>query len=276
MMRVGRLWVPISTRWKLIHLSIKVNRQPERYGDHIIVAQRYLPYEDARRYVNRVGVKNRAAYWRWHDSVKCGFIPKMPHRVYKEWTSWNEFLGTTNSFEKTRARKCGMKVSYRPFWEAVRYSQKVCHDCGISSQREWEEWYDKGECPKDIPKRPSHVYEEFIGKGWPVWLGKSIEGKIMSQKENVGIFCLHTTTYMPKNIIKAMVYHDGVAQMNELLNEDPSLEKPFRTYRWEPEATKAVQILFESRASDKGDNTWLVPNMNDLTFELDNILLWYK
>ena len=201
-------------------------------------------------------------------------LPRYPDQHYAEWTSWNDFLGTTNSFEKTLRRKKGMKVEWRPFWEAVRYAQRMADDHGITTQKEWEVWHDSGMCAKDVPKRPQLEYSEFKGAGWPVWLGKNIKGKLMSQKQNVTLLGVHTTTTMPKNMLTIINWKDGLAQMREAMAHDPQLEAPKRLYKWEPELAGQVHQTIVALANEKGNSVWLCGNVHELFFELDNLLEW--
>lgn len=242
---------------------------------HRAKRQRFLQYSDALELVRRHSIHSRAHYWRWHDSVKPP-LPRMPNKHYAEWSSWNDFLGTMNSFEKTLRKRMGMKVSWRPFWEAVRYAQRVAKEEGIHTQKEWEKWHDSGMCPKDIPKRPQLEYSEFTGVGWKTWLGKNIRGKIMSQKQNLALFALHTTTTMPKNILTIRKYTDGMYAMQEAMRDDPSLEKPLRVYKWEDPLADQVYKVVEALGVDKGNNQWLCPNVHELIFELDNMLEWHR
>lgn len=243
---------------------------------HSTKTLKYLPYPAARDYVQKyTDVRNVLQYRKWHDSAKPEFLPRHPDRVYNSF-SWNDFLNTTNSFEKTLMRKKGEKIVWRPFWEAVRYAQRVAHDSGIHTQKQWEEWHDRGMCPKDIPKRPQLEYSEFTGAGWKTWLGKNIRGKIMSQKQNLAIFALHTTTTMPKNILTIRKYTDGMYAMQEEMRDDSSLEKPLRVYKWEDPLADRVYKVVEALGVDKGNNQWLCPNVHELIFELDNLLEWHR
>lgn len=233
---------------------------------------RYLPYEDAKEYVQKKSnARSRKQYWRWHDSVKPP-IPKYPHRTYAEWESWNEFLNTTNSFEKNLAKKHNKKLKvYRPFWEAVRAAQHYAKQYGIDTQDKWLEWHDSGMCPDDIPKYPYHVYEEWKGTGWTTWLGKSLKGKIETAKQEVGVMALCTTPGMPGNVLTVVVDNNGLSSLKEKW-DDSVMGKPLRVYKWEKELIPYVDRIFRQFAFDKGDRKWLCPNVHALIFELDSIL----
>lgn len=232
----------------------------------------FLPYEDAIQFVRKYSdATTRAQYRRWHDSKKPGVVPKAPDRVYEEWSSWNEFLGTTNSFEKKRDRLKKNKVTYRPFWEAVRYAQQKAKEHNITSQGEWEEWHDSGMCAKDVPKRPHHVYDEFTGKGWSVWLGKDIKSKIATAKQNVAVMAVCQTPGYPPNMITIVVEGSGVTALRDRWDRT-IVGKPYRIYNWESDLIPYVEQIFIQHSYDKGNKMYLVPNMHALLFELDNIL----
>ena len=235
--------------------------------------QTYLPYQDAIQFVRKHSTATtRAQYIKWHTAAKPGVVPKYPNRVYDEWSSWNDWLGTTNSFEKTLARKKKEKRQpYRPFWEAVRYAQAAAKEYGLHTQDDWEEWYDSGMCAKDVPKRPHHEYDEFVGKGWPVWLGKNIEAKVSTAKVEVAVMAICGTPGQPANVVTAIVASGGLAALKDKW-ADRVMGKPYRIYKWEAELTKYVDRLFRQHAHHRGGQVWLVPNMNALLFDLDNIL----
>lgn len=235
--------------------------------------KRYLPYHKAVQYLREEckHLTTRTLYQKWHREVEPKFLPRFPERVYDEWESWSTFLGTTNSFEKTRARKKGEKIVHRTFWEAVRYAQQKAKEHNITTREQWEQWHDSGMCAKDIPKRPQLVYEEFVGTGWPVWLGTKVEAKVKTAKENVAVMCIASLVDQPPNVVTVMIEGRGLEALKE--NWDQTIVgRPYRVYKWEKDMVKYVDRLFNHHAFNRGDKMWLVPNMNALLFELDNIL----
>jgi hypothetical protein len=191
--------------------------------------------------------------------------------VYSEWQSWNDYLGTTNSFEDAVARKRGEKKVYRVFWEAVRYAQQNAKQYNITTREMWEEWYDSGMCAKDIPKRPHHVYPEFVGTGWNVWLGKNVEAKVETAKREVAVMALCRVVGQPPNVVTIVVEGDGLSALRDKW-DDSVIGKPYRAYKWERENAAYVNQIMEHFAHKRDNNVWLVPNLNALLFELDSIL----
>lgn len=234
----------------------------------------YLPYEDAVKYIQSLNPrpKNRAEYIRWHKVTHCGFIPRYPNRVYTQWESWSLFLGTTNSFEQYKGSFGDkQKIVYRPFWEAVRYAQQAAKDHNLKTKDDWEEWYDSGMCPKDIPKRPYHAYTEFTGKGWPVWLGLKPEAKLVTAKQKVAVMAVCQTPGYPPNVVSIVVEGNGFSAFKDRW-DGTIVGKPYRIYNWETDLIPYVEKIFAQHSFEKGNKMYLVPNMNALLFELDNIL----
>ena len=233
----------------------------------------YLPYHKAQEFARELHLTSRKQYWQWWDANKPAYIPKRPEKVYEQWESWNMFLGTTNTFDKERGTK--IKKVYRPFWEAVRYAQQKAKEHNISTQGEWHEWHDSGMCAHDVPKRPDQVYEEFVGSGWKVWLGKNIESKIKTAEQNVGVMALCACPGEPANVIMRVVSGNGMAVLKEKY-DDGVIGKPYRMYVWEKEMIPQVDALFARHCHKRDENVFVVPNMNALLFDLDAVLQWVR
>jgi hypothetical protein len=75
-------------------------------------------------------------------------IPASPDETYKEWSNWNDFLGTDKQSE------------YLPYEEAKSFVQNE----NLRSQKDWKVWC-KTKRPKNIP---SHPYVVYKGK-WTTW-----------------------------------------------------------------------------------------------------------
>ena len=228
--------------------------------------QKYLTFDQAREFL-RANVNpfllTRKAYWEWHDRVKPSFLPKRPDKVYKDF-SWNEFLGTTNSFEKTLERNRGkVRRVYRPYWEAVRWAQKFCNEEGIDSQRGWREYCaGGGVLPDDIPVWPSHEYENF---SWVVWTGKDVRGHLEAYKNSVMVVGLHNVVGSEANCVVIKVWKGGVSELRE--GDDSGIAG--RLYQaWEVEEnTLAMLEAGLNRYGHRRDIGYIVPNLNQL--------LWY-
>lgn len=230
----------------------------------------YLSYHEAVEYIRKRNLKSRDDYWRWWSSLTPHPpVPKMPHRVYPEWESWNVYLGTTNVFDPKRGTK--RKINYRPFWEAVRMAQSYAKQYKITTQKGWEEWCDSGMCPKDIPKYPPQVYPEFVGTGWTVWLGKNIESKVETAKREVSVLALAQVAGQPANVITLVVEPMGLSALKEKWDASV-MGKLYRVYKFEKEMVARVDHLMGRFAHKRDDKVYLVPNMQALISELDFLL----
>ena len=58
--------------------------------------RKYLPFEQAREEVRKLGLKSATYYHKYHNKNRPKLLPYHPKRIYKsqEWQSWGDFLGT--------------------------------------------------------------------------------------------------------------------------------------------------------------------------------------
>jgi len=226
----------------------------------------WLKYDQAARIAKEAGCVSRKSFWDWHAAARPNNIPKMPQRVYKEWTTWGEFLGTTNTFQKYE------KGSYRQFWEAVRWAQKTCREHGLTRSLDWLHYYDAHEAniPADIPKNAHYHYkEEWLG--WATWLGSNIEATIMSQQQEIAVFALCTQSWTPANVIRVVIAKDGIEELKEKVQAD-SLTL-VKVYELEQGLAEDCNTILHSCGSAQPDGTFIIQDMNSLLFEFDNTLL---
>ena len=125
---------------------------------------KFLPYEQAKAYVNNLGLKNVAE---WHKYLKGKVkgldpkpdnIPTNPAVIYKDqgWVGMGEWLDN-GAFPYA-------SKDYRSFKEA----RSFVRDLGLRSSQEWVA-YCKGEIPNLPPKPidiPANIVQQYTGKGW--------------------------------------------------------------------------------------------------------------
>ena len=188
----------------------------------------YLSYEEAREFVRGEMIPSRSKYLEWWERNKPKSIPRFPYRVYKEWTSWNDYLGNDNEFSAKTSR------AWRPFDDAVQFVQKL----KIESYPKWMEYCreHRAEMPEDIPSRPDLVYPQW--RTWPYWLGnKPIEivNAAVEARKNHIFFVIHDQD-VPEN-----VFTFGVEQGGQTALKD----------RWEREKFDIVRLFwFEQEQAD--------------------------
>ena len=125
--------------------------------------KRYRSFKEARKFAQRLGLKNGDDYKRYYESGKVpDDIPKCPWAVYsKEWKGMGNFLGTGN-IQSGQQR-------YRSFTEARKFARKL----GLKDGKEWHQYCKSGKKPDNIPKTPHHIYSkewegvgDFLGTGF--------------------------------------------------------------------------------------------------------------
>ncbi|MCS5712780.1 integrase repeat-containing protein [Candidatus Berkiella aquae] len=95
-------------------------------------------------------------------------IPSSPNQIYKNkgWTSWGDWLGTSNVAPQKR--------TFQSFKMARSFAQSL----KLTAQSDWKR-YCKSACrPYDIPAAPHKVYNGKGWKSWGDWLGS---GNIATQ-----------------------------------------------------------------------------------------------
>lgn len=129
----------------------------------------YLPFEEARKFVRSLGLRNRTEYREYCRSGKKPFdIPSTPEIIYKNsgWTYYGDFLGNS-SFPRLK--------KYRSFDKAREFVNSL----GLKNQKEWQTYVSSGKKPEDIPCNPRGVYKNDGWIGFGDWLGN---GRIANQE----------------------------------------------------------------------------------------------
>ena len=219
---------------------------------------RYVPYEVARSIIQNVTprVTTRTQYWRWHERTNPYYMPKRPDRM-KKWKcdfSWNDYLNTNNSFEKTLARNKGGKRVYRNYWDAVRWAQQLAKDHNITTQKDWRAYIKDNALPDDIPRRPEREYDNF---SWFTWLGKNIESKVVTEQNTVRIVGLHHVSGMNSNVVNIRIHKGEVSEESGKLYQGWEMED--NTVEW---VEKGLD-MYGSRVEEG----WIVSNVHQV--------LWY-
>jgi superfamily II DNA or RNA helicase len=129
----------------------------------------YRPFEEARKFVRSLGLKNDNDWRKYYKSgMKPSDIPSDPGQVYEDegWKSLGDWLGTGNV--------ASQDMVYRPFEEAREFVRSL----GLKRGTDWDKYCKSGEKPIDVPIVPEHVYKNEGWKSMGDWLGT---GKISNQ-----------------------------------------------------------------------------------------------
>ena len=134
----------------------------EGYGDWTGTGNKrsisFLPFEEARRYVQNLKIKNQIE---WRNYVKSKnrpkYIPSAPWHIYVEWESFSDWLGTT------RIRP----TEFLSFEEARNF----VHTLKLQNTTQWEQWVLTDKKPLNIPAKPEKFYSKTMTwTNWTDWL----------------------------------------------------------------------------------------------------------
>jgi len=236
------------------------------------MSNKYAPWNTARQAALELSLQSKSAYIKWHKEIKPTYLPRYPDKVYDEFVSWNDFLGTQNAFrgniEKDRL--------WRPYWEAVKWAQSIASQFDLDSRVDWVDWCKtEKNLPIDIPLAPDVVYAEFKGNGWPVWLGKDVRSKLkaMGVQTHLFVICSHENLSVPGNYYTIMHAKLGISELKEKLSKHKDM-RIYRIYDWDEKLSDQVNKMIEAYSKDMGDNKLFIPDLNSLLFELDCTLTW--
>ena len=121
-----------------------------------------MPYEQAKKYVQALGIKTQHEFFEWRKSgQRPDTIPPDPNKSYFEFKSWGEFLGTN--------RIANQDKQYKSYEEAKAFLKPL----RITSRRHFVELYELGIIPADVPKNPFSYYSKHGSWiSFPDFLGK--------------------------------------------------------------------------------------------------------
>jgi hypothetical protein len=122
----------------------------------------WRPFEEAREYVQSLGLKNSHEWHAWaRSSARPDDIPHKVEKIYngKGWISLGDWLGTGHIAYQ--------KMIYRPFLEARAFVRSL----GLKSFYAWKAWAASSERPDDIPAGAHRTYKDKGWAGWGDWLG---------------------------------------------------------------------------------------------------------
>lgn len=233
-------------------------------------SSKWLSYEDAREFVQKEQIQSRQQFLKWYQDNKPRRIPKHPERVYtqpNEWTSWNDFLGTDNEFNKTRH-------NWRPFNEAVQWAHKQNIAGGKIG---WLKWVDENEdgLPEDIPRRPDLAYKRQW-MSWKHWLGDAVVEKVEAQQKTQSaavFYIIQEREYSNvANVFTVGVETGGVSALKDRWTQEKF--QVVRLYKFKPEKKQDIDHLINQLSSPYfgNNNVRAVINVHELAWELTSIL----
>lgn len=219
--------------------------------------QNYLSWEEAREFVRSEMIPSRGKFREWYERNKPKTIPPFPYRVYKEWISWNDFLGNENKFNE----KIGTK--WRPLLDATI----EVHKLGLHTQTQWMEFAKTDQLPEDIPARPDLVYDDW--RSWSHWLGnrpvEAIEIKQEAQRAQV-YFIIHDPV-VPLNVLTFGIESSLASMKQRWEREKFEIVKMFW---YQPDKAAIAKQIVEALSTpyQGNDRERIVPNVWEICWYL--------
>ena len=169
---------------------------------------KYLPFEECRQLVRSELLPSKGKYQEWHDRNQPQQIPKYPYRVYTapgEWSSWNDWLGNSNTFNV----RIGTK------WLTLIEATKYVHTLNLKSFAEWMEYCKTGKLLDTIPKRPELTYNDWIS--WPKFLGNTPAERIevIKEAQKTQVYYITHEIGAPENVFSFGVEQLGISGMKD-------------------------------------------------------------
>lgn len=111
----------------------------------------FCSFKIAKEHVRKLQLKNCEEYAQWSKHSRPEMIPSSPNQFYKnEWTSWGDYLGTNNKWNRTKQ-----------FWSFEK-AREWMHRSGIKTCNEFSEKRAKGLIPEGIPSHPEQYYSRCL------------------------------------------------------------------------------------------------------------------
>ena len=223
----------------------------------------FLSWNEAREHMRSEMIPSRGKYLEWWDRNKPKTIPRYPYRVYKEWTTWNDFLGNSNTFND----KAGTK--WIPLEEAV----PIVHKLKIASYSDWMEWAKQpGNLPENIPARPDLVYDNW--RSWNHWLGNKVVEAIQAKQEATKTqvyFIIHEQD-TPGNVLTFGVESMGVAGLKERWEREKF--DVIRMFWYDPKQGDQLKRIVDATTTSYlgANNQRIAPNVWETVYHIASIL----
>lgn len=217
----------------------------------------YLPWNEAREFVQSEMIPSRGKFKEWHARNKPKTIPPFPYRVYKEWISWNDFLGNENKFNE----KIGTK------WKPLLDATVEVHKLGFNTQTQWMEFARTDQLPADIPARPDLVYDNW--RSWNHWLGnkptQAIEIKQEAQRSHV--YFIIRDHNVPLNVLTFGIESSLASMKQRWEREKFEIVKMFW---YQPDKVEIVKKIVEALSTpyQGNDRERIVPNVWEVCYYL--------
>lgn len=181
-------------------------------GSKYIVPNSFRDFNSARVWARNQNLSSSREWFKLCRSKrKPKDIPRSPDTVYKEWSSWGDWLFGY------------VKKGKRKPWLSFKNARAHVRKLKLESESDWRVFVKSKKMPSNIPKSPRITYkDEWIS--WPNWLGtknKSVK-KIILDYEYVSLWAM-------KNGIKSCTHWRELVKTGKLPKGFPT--DPSRAYK---------------------------------------------
>jgi len=237
-----------------------------------------IPYIVAEKLVRVLApeVKTSRQYRRWLRRTRAYYLPYYPERIYTNF-SWPVFLGIPpKDFGEVERKRKEKIANYKPMWEAIRWSQKYCREHGINTVEKWKQHiHEGGEIPDTIPTNPAYAYRNDGFPGMAVWCGKNVEAIQESISKVTPIITLLHAINTPQNVLQLVSWPNGVSDFKEKWQNQSDYDRIIGCWALESELVPEINRILSENGSFNGEE-WTIPNVNNLTWELNSVLEMVK
>lgn len=144
--------------------------------------RRFRYFKEARECARSLNLRSSIEWGKYCVSGEKPIdIPSNPHRFYKMWQGWADFLGSKDLRKK----------DFRSFKDARTFAKSL----KLSSSCEWYKWSSSGKRPTDIPSNPVSFYSDEW-KGWGNFLGRTSG---VSLQTRINLYFPTKTRYYSRN-----------------------------------------------------------------------------
>jgi superfamily II DNA or RNA helicase len=122
----------------------------------------WLPFEEARKYVQTLGIKNVKEWMKFSKGSSRPFnIPSSPQETYKNngWLNWGDWLGTNTL------------ATGSILWANFEKAKKFAHSLKLKKEADWYLYCKKNDKPINIPVAVKNIYKDIGWKDWGDFLG---------------------------------------------------------------------------------------------------------
>lgn len=247
----------------------QIDALPSRY----VHKKSHLPYEMAKEAVNSLAphVTSANKYRKWIKETKSYYMPIHPERVYSNF-SWSEFLGAPPqpNFVEYVVETRRKRANYLSLWDAVKWSQRYCRENGIDTREKWKIAYDSGQIPDNIPRLPWMTWKgEYPGSD--VWFGKTVSGIQEGNKHITPVLTLLHPVKVPQNVVQLVSWPDGVSDLRDKWRKQSDFDQIIGSWVYERDLMPEVERILSEVGFSDGER-WTIPNLNQLTWELNSLL----